>query len=204
MDVCSFVRAGSTRCGSRFNCKEVEFRHPDYRELSKLLYLCESHFREIFGQSAPIKDSVKPLEIEEWLKLLYLNAKSKFQNDLENVTEKVRAGMGLEFFDFKTWRASNGKKRDDAYTIWQNYRKKECKYEWCDLKISYLKKVYTIRVYPKNQRDYVNLVFCCLDHWEVFKKRIGIKGLKGSLDPTRKKPSLTLDDYAQENLVAET
>ena len=109
----------------------------------------------------------------------------------------------LEFFDFKTWRANNGRKRDDAYSIWDNYRKKQCKYEWCDLQLSFRKTVYTIRVYPKNDRDYVNLIFCSLDHWEVFKKRIGIEGLKGSLDPTRKKSSVTLDDFKQKNVVTE-
>jgi len=37
------------KCGSFYNVKVIEFKHPDYPELSEYEYLCDSHFEEVFG-----------------------------------------------------------------------------------------------------------------------------------------------------------
>lgn len=195
MESCSFVRQGIGRCGSKFNCKEVEFRHPDYKELCELLFICQVHFMHIFGQSVGVKDSVKPLELEAWLLIQVKNEDSKYRKKLADVRKQIRDGIGTDYFDWGSFEAGNKKTLEDLKSKLKILRRSQCRFEWCKKRITDWKHIYTIRIYPRNQMDYINLVFCCLDHWEIYKKRIGLIGLRGSLDETRVKPSSTLDAF---------
>jgi hypothetical protein len=49
------------KCGLRIGIRTVEFRHPDYRDLSREFSLCESHYREVFGV-------IRDQEREAWRK----------------------------------------------------------------------------------------------------------------------------------------
>ena len=89
MESCSFVRAGIGRCGSKFNCKEVEFRHPDYKDLNVRVYVCQIHFMEVFGQSVAVKSSVKPLEVEAWLLVQVRNEESRYRKKLADIKKQV-------------------------------------------------------------------------------------------------------------------
>ena len=203
MESCSFVSEDSRgRCGSRFNCREVEFRHPSYRDLNVRIYLCQSHFMTIFGQSVAVKDSKLPLEEEKWLELMVRNEDSHYRVKLADTKKLVRDGIGSDF-DWATWYANNLRTLEDLKSRLKILRRSQCRFEWCKQRITDFKKMYTIRVYPRTQTDYVNLVFCCLDHWEVYKKRIGLATLKGKLDQTKKKASFTLDSFAPEKVVAD-
>ena len=195
MESCGYIKSDSSRCGSRFNVREVEFRHPDYEDLSQLLFLCQSHFHEVFGEPIAKKDSVLPLEEEKWLELQVRNEDANYRRKVAEVRNKVKNGMGSESFDWATFHASNRRKLEDLKEKLKLLRRRQCRFEWCRVKITNFRKIYTIRVYPKNRIDYVNLIFCCLDHWEVYKKRIGLQTLKGKLDTSKKKASYTLDNY---------
>lgn len=203
MESCSFMRQGLSRCHSKFNCKEVEFRHPSYKDLNQRVYLCLNHFMEVFGQSVAVKGSVKPLEEEAWLLLQVRNEDSRFRKNLAETKMKVKDGIGDYDFDWATWRATNQRKLEDLKAKLKMLRRSQCRFEWCKQKITDYRNIYIVRVYPRTLTDYVNLCFCCLDHWEVYKKRIGLVGLKGRLDETRSKPSVTLDMYAPKQKVAE-
>lgn len=194
-DSCSFRRPDSSRCGSSFGVKEVEFKHPSYKDLSKTVYVCQSHFFEVFGEYVAKKASLKPLEMDKWLELQVRNEQASFRRTLAETRKAVRTGIGTEHFDWETWKATNGRKLDDLKIRLSNLRRKTCRFEWCQQELENYRNIYTIRVYPKNPREYVNLFFCSLDHWEIYKKRIGIEQLKGTLDPDRKKASVTLDAY---------
>ena len=203
MESCSFMRQGLSRCHSKFNCKEVEFRHPDYKDLNQRVYLCQNHFFEVFGQSVAVKNSVKPLEEEAWLLLRLRNEDSRYRTKLAETRKQVRDGIGSDYFDWGSFEASNKRTLEDLRSKLKILRRYQCRFEWCKNRITDFKQIYTIRIYPKNQLDYVNLVFCCLNHWEVYKKRIGLLGLKGTLDETKAKPSITLDAYAPKQKVVE-
>lgn len=203
MESCGFTSEGSGKCGSRFNCKEVEFRHPDYKDLSVLIFLCQSHFMQVFGQSVAVKDSKLPLEEEKWLELMVRNEDLHYRKKLADTKVLVRDGIGDRDFDWSTWYANNQRTLEDLRARLKILRRYQCRFEWCKQRITDFKKLYTIRVYPKTQTDYINLQFCCLDHWEVYKKRIGIPTLKGKLDPTKKKTSLTLDSFAPEKVTVD-
>jgi len=201
MESCSFVRQGIGRCGSKFNCKEVEFRHPDYKDLNQRVYLCQVHFMEVFGQSVAVKDSVKPLEVEAWLLIQVRNEDSRYRKKLADIKKQVKDGMGTEYFDWGSFEASNKRVSDDLKAKLKILRRSQCRFEWCKKTITDWRHIYIVRVYPRNPTDYVNLVFCCLDHWEIYKKRIGLVGLKGSLDETRVRPSQTLDAFVSQHEV---
>ncbi len=203
MESCSFMRQGLSRCGSKFNCKEVEFRHPDYKDLNQRVFLCQNHFFLVFGQSVAVKDSVKPLEDEAWLLLRLRNEDSRYRTKLAETRKQVKDGIGSDYFDWGTFEATNKRTLEDLRSKLKILRRSQCRFEWCKKKISDWRHIYVVRVYPKNLADYVNLVFCCLDHWEVYKKRIGLVGLKGRLDETKAKPSVTLDAYVPKQKVVE-
>ena len=194
MESCSYISQGG-RCGSKFNTKEVEFRHPEYKDLSQLLYLCLSHFVQVFGQSVAVKMSTKPLEMDKWLELQVKNEDVRYRKNQADVKKKVKDGIGDEHFDWETWIGTNRMTLEHLRLKLKTLRRNQCRFEWCLQKITNYKQIYTIRVYPRNQLDYMNLNFCCLNHWEVYKKRIGLVGLKGSLDETKTKPSSTLDEF---------
>lgn len=202
MESCSYINQGG-RCGSKFNCKEVEFRHPQYKDLNQRVYICQSHFVEVFGQSVAVKGSKKPLEEEAWLLIQVKNEDSHYRRKLAEIKKKVRDGIGEDHFDWETFDASNKRKLEDLKSRLKILRRSQCRFEWCKQKIINWKQVYIVRVYPKHPTDYVNLVFCCLDHWEVYKKRLGLVGLKGSLDETKKRPNVTLDKFAPTQVVAD-
>lgn len=203
MESCSFVRAGIGRCTSKFNCKEVEFRHPDYKDLSQRVYVCQMHFIEVFGQSLAVKNSLKPLEVEAWLLLQVKNEDGRYRKKLADTKKQVRDGMGTEYFDWGSFEASNKRPIDDLKSKLKILRRSQCRFEWCKKRITDWRHVYVVRVYPKNQTDYVNLIFCCLDHWEIYKKRIGLIGLKGTLNETKIKPSATLDAFVPKRKTVE-
>lgn len=196
MESCGYLREGN-RCGSKDFTKEVEFRHPTYKELNLRLYLCRSHFALIFGQQLITHDHLLPLEEQTWLLRQYVKEKDAYEKELEDVIEKVRVGIGLEHFDLVGWKRMRYQKVDHAYKNWEGITKKQCRFEWCKKRLTNWNNMYVIRVYPKNSRDYINLLFCQLDHWEVFKKRIGLETLKGKLDKTSKVPAISLDTYTQ-------
>lgn len=195
MESCAYIKYDGSRCGNKFNVKEVEFRHPDYKDLSKLVFLCQNHFHEIFGEPVAKKDSTLPLEEEKWLELQVRNEDMHYRRKVADIRDKVKNGIGAEHFDWATFHASNTRKLEDLKERLKLLRRRQCRFEWCRAKITNFRKIYTIRIYPKNQIDYVNLIFCSLDHWEVFKKRIGLQTLKGKLDSSKNKASMTLDNY---------
>ncbi len=195
MESCSFIKFDGSRCSGKFNVKEVEFRHPDYKDLSQKLFLCQNHFFEVFGEQVAKKNSVLPLEREKWLELQVKNEDAHYRRKVADTKKAVTKGIGNDHFDWETFRATNRRKLDDLKSKLTTMRRRQCRFEWCDVKITNFRKIYSIRIYPRNQIDYVNLLFCGLDHWEVFKKRIGLQTLKGKLNVEQKKASLTLDNY---------
>jgi len=203
MESCSFLRQGLSRCHSKFNCKEVEFRHPSYNDLNQRVYLCENHFMEVFGQSVAVKGSVKPLENQAWLLLQVKNEDTNYRRKLADIRKQIRDGIGSDYFDWETWFATNKRTLEDLKEKLKILRRSQCRFEWCKKRLTDFRNIYVVRVYPKSPSDYINLCFCCLDHWEVYKKRIGLLGLKGTLDETRSKPSVTLDAYVPKQKVVE-
>src|SRR3990172_1132580 len=152
MESCSFVSEDSRgRCGSRFNCREVEFRHPSYRDLNVRIYLCQSHFMTIFGQSVAVKDSKLPLEEEKWLELMVRNEDSRYRIKLADTRNLVKNGIGTEHFDWATWNASNTRVLEDLKSKLKILRRSQCRFEWCKQRITDFKKIYTIRLYPRTQ-----------------------------------------------------
>ena len=197
MESCSFRSENGGRCGSKNFLKEIEFRHPTYSDLNDRLFLCQNHFGIVFGNQVLTVEHHLPLEEEVWLLSRYKREKDLYKKELEDVLEKVRTGVGLEYFDMSNWKKMRYQRVDHAYQRYNKLSRKLCRFEWCKKKLTNWKNMYVIRVYPKNQRDYVNLLFCSLNHWEVFKVRIGMKSIKGDLNPNEKKrPIMTLGDYS--------
>lgn len=202
MESCIFRTESGSRCTSKNFLKEVEFRHPTYKDLNIRLFLCQNHFGIVFGNQVLTVDHQLPLEEEVWLLSRYKRERDHYKKELEDVIEKVRAGVGLEYFDLANWKKMRYQRVDHAYQRYNELSRKLCRFEWCKKKLTNWKNMYVIRVYPKNQRDYVNLLFCSINHWEVFKKRIGVTGLIGSLNPENKNKMLQaggLEKYIDSN-----
>jgi len=188
MELCDFREEtgegeiGATiRCSRKFETKEVEFRHPDYKELSVRLYLCQHHFDVVFGEMFSIEDKAFRKK---------LNAIKKYRDDFKFTRENVRDGIGEEHFDWTLWKLQNYRHVDKAKADLKNIRRNDCRLEYCNNKVDF-KRNYSIRVFRKNVYDYISLNFCCHKHWDSIKLRIGI------LKTQEKKPPLTLDNYSQ-------
>lgn len=197
---CFYLKEDNTRCGSLYNLKEVEFRHPDYEDLSKKILLCQNHFENIFGSSVLTVEHSLPLEEEIYLKQQWLNARQKYEKDKTEVVDKVRVGIGLENFDFNQWKLVNYKRVQDSFDRWNKLKRKTCRYEYCKTALVNFRNIYIIRLYPKTAIDYITLFFCCLDHWEVYKKKCGLVDMIGKLAVDIKKSVITLDTYSGEHI----
>ncbi len=168
MESCSFISQGG-RCGSKFNCKEVEFRHPEYKDLNERVYLCLSHFISVFGQSVAVKNSKKPLEEEAWLLLQVKNEDMRYRKKLGETKKLVKGGVGDEHFDWASFEASNKRTLEDLKSRLKILRRKQCRFEWCKEKITNWRQIYIVRVYPKYPTDYINLVFLLISFHLVVK-----------------------------------
>lgn len=195
MESCAY-KDENGRCNSRYEVREVEFAHPDYRNLNIRLVLCRGHFNQIFGELVAKKDSMLPLEKDQWLLLQVRNEEKRYRDKLEEVKKKVRNGIGDDYFDWDTFKASNRRKLELLKEELKTLRRGRCRYEWCNLKLTNFSRIYTIKIYPIKPTEYINLFFCSLDHWEVFKKRIGItETIKGKLKMAEQVASITLDSF---------
>lgn len=159
---------GSTKkCGKRdYNIKEVEFRHPQYQEYSVTVFLCSYHFDLVFG------DMIKQ---EDFAWRRKQNAIKAFNDLYKETRDQIRTGMGLQYWDQKLWRETNSRKQEKAKQQLRLIRKGICRLDYCNNKLVDFKNMFVIRVFPKKPTDYVNLFFCCNQHWKSIKFRIGIE-----------------------------
>lgn len=202
MESCNFIKLDENgdryRCGSRYETKEVEFRHPDYKDLNKRIFICQAHFNQVFGEYVATKESIKPLDQDKYLELCVRNEEKHYRDHIKDVRKKVRDGIGYDSFDWDLFYQNAGRKLRLAKERLRILRRSICRYEFCNQKLTNFRKMYTIRVFPKKQTEYVNLFFCSLDHWEVYKKRVGLTDLIGKLkEGVKKKASYTLDQYTE-------
>ena len=172
---------GSTvRCARKYDTKEVDFRHPDYKELSIRIFLCVHHFDVVFGEMFVFEDrmlrNVK-------------NAAKRYRDDFSFTKSQVRDGVGDDYFDWQLWKTQHYRLVDNAKSYLRNVRRSICRLEYCNTRIEF-KRIYSVRVFRRNVFDYVNLNFCCHKHWDSIKLRIGITKTKET------KPSITMDKFS--------
>jgi len=173
---------GSTmRCGRKYGTKEIDFRHPDYKELSIRIFLCVQHFDIVFRQM---------FEFEDQMLRNVKNAAKKYRNDFSYTKSQIRDGIGDQYFDWELWKTQHYRLVDKTKSFLKNVRRSICRLEYCNNKIEF-RRNYLIRVFRKNVFDYVNLNFCSHKHWDSIKLRVGIIKTKET------KPSLTMDKYSQ-------
>lgn len=167
------------RCGLKFNLRTIEFKHPDYRELTVEYQLCQTHYAEVFGV-------IETLENES---LRYAkNCQSAYNQDFAKAKNVSMAGIG--FFNTKEYKILNYRKVENAYDAWRVIKKEKCRYELCSINLKTIRKVFMIRVYTQSGREWKNYLFCSKDHWDVFRYRMIPKS---KLEV--KKQSLTLDNF---------
>lgn len=164
----------SIRCGKTQDTKEVQFKHPDYKEKSVTIFVCVAHFDLVFGEMFEKEDKA-------WRNKQ--NAFSKYKREYAETKIKVGGGVGTEYFDWETYKVTHYKSVDDSIENLKIIRRKECRLEYCNEIVDY-KHLFTIRVFRRNALDFVNLSFCCQKHWDSMKLRIGIE---------KKKPTESLD-----------
>ncbi|NIQ14816.1 MAG: hypothetical protein GTO02_10575 [Candidatus Dadabacteria bacterium] len=181
MDSCHFVNQYRSEdqeivyhtCGSRVNVREIEFKNPDYRELNKTVFVCESHFQEVFGDI---------IEEERKARRDADNAKTRYNRDQANAQKQA------EYWNPSDFKEYNYPKVQRAFDHWKKVRKEICRYEACDADLKSLRKVWMIRVYTATGREWQTLFFCSSDHVDKIKRRIGLikiekkKGKATSLD----------------------
>jgi len=170
------------KCGLRINLRTVEFRHPDYRELSKEFLLCESHYNEVFRV-------IVEQEREAWRSKE--NAIYKYKGDFAKAKNEMEKGIG--FFNAKEYKANHYRKVDDAIREWINIRKNKCRSELCNSDLRSIRKVFSIRLYSQSGRDYSMFYFCCENHWK--RKLYSVE--PKTKDLQKVKP-MTLDDFKEE------
>jgi len=194
LDGCQFVHVydikeekGDTRekrqkCGLRIGIRTVEFRHPDYRDLSREFSLCESHYREVFGV-------IRDQERESWRKKQ--NAIYKYKGDFAKAKNEMEKGVG--FFNAVEYKANHYRRVEDEIRKWDNIRKRQCRYELCNISLRSVKKVFPIRVFNQSGVEYSLYYFCCENHWK--RKMYAIEPRPKELQKVMPK---TLDDFKEE------
>ncbi len=166
------------RCGSGLGLREVEFKHPDYRDQMRSAVLCTSHYLECFGEWEKIKDVL-------WRK--WKNTKWRYYKDFK------KAKKYAEYFNEFDFRKMNYRKVDLAYNLWNDHTRKVCCFELCDVRLDSVTKVYPILVYKPTGRMSYKLECCSIQHWEKFKYRIG---MLAPPDPNKPKP-ISLDTFTE-------
>lgn len=164
------------KCNSRTGLREIEFKHPEYRDLRQSVLVCVTHYREVFGEWE---------EIRERLDRNLKNEKFRYWRDF-----KI-AKKNAEYFDEFDYRERIYRKVDLAYERLRDHTRDVCAYELCDIKLENVKKIYRIIIYRTNGKFSHSLECCSLKHWEKFKYRIGILVL-----PDPKKKPVTLDTFS--------
>lgn len=180
---CIYRREGIQLCNSIYNVKQVEFRHPQYKEYNLEIILCEVHFEITF------EDIIN----EE------RGAYNKFSRESKHYQvmykeSKRQTEEGIGFFDHKEFHNNFYGKTSTAKREWEIIKKRRCRLEYCKNDLRLMRNLYTIKVFPKNNIDYTNYFFCSQKHWETIKLRIGIMKLTDSPDF---KP-ITLDNFGCE------
>ncbi|NIS95666.1 MAG: hypothetical protein GTN97_07130 [Nitrosopumilaceae archaeon] len=153
------IETQKSRCGSAVGLREVEFKHPDYRDQRKTIILCTTHYLEAFGD---YEDAKKTLLRN------YMNEKYRFYRDF-NKAKKV--GEYFNEFDYKK---KYYKKVDEAYKKYQDHTRNNCCYDLCDTPLDSVNKVYPILIYKPNGRMSHKLEYCGVGHWEKIKYRVGL------------------------------
>jgi len=194
MDSCQFVNVYQVRddkeiesekrqkCGLRFGLRTLEFRHPDYRDLSRELILCESHYRQVFGV-------IEDQEREAWR--MKENAFYKYKGDFAKAKKLSETGIG--FFDATEFKANHFRKVEDVIRDWNNIRKNKCRHELCNISLKSVKKIFPVRVYTPTGFEYQNYNFCCENHW---KRKL--YAIEPKVKEDQKVIPKTLDDFNEE------
>jgi len=194
MDSCQFVNVYQVsddkeiqsekrqKCGLRFSLRTLEFRHPDYRDLSRELILCESHYRQVFGV-------IEDQEREAWR--MKENAFYKYKGDFAKAKKLSETGIG--FFNATEFKANHFRKVEDVIREWNNIRKNKCRYELCNISLKSVKKVFPVRVYTPTGFEYKNYNFCCENHW---KRKL--YAIEPKVKEDQKVIPKTLDDFNEE------
>jgi len=170
------------KCGLRIGLRTIEFRHPDYRDLSREFILCDSHYRVVFG-------ALEDQEREAWRKKQ--NAVYKYKGDFAKAKNLMETGIG--FFNAKEFKANHYRRVEDAIRYWDNIRRKHCRYEICNLSLRSVKKIFPVRVYTPTGFEYQNYNFCCENHW---KRKL--YAIEPKVKQDQKVIPKTLDDYLEE------
>ena len=178
---CIYKREGIQICGSRFNLKLVEFRHPDYRKYNEQIELCETHFHMVF-------DAMRDEEREAWRE--YERRSKRYQELFHEARKAITENEG--YFNREDFKILNYGKVSRAKAQWLLIKKGRCRLEYCCTSIKGLRKPYVIRIYPVNNIDYTNYFFCSRKHWETIKMRIG---MMKPPDPNEFRP-ITLKDFS--------
>lgn len=172
MESCAYVRENGITCRSSYNTKEVEFRHPDYREFSQNIFLCEVHFEIVF---LPIID-------EERIAFRTMEREGKSYQEMYHKARKaITEGSG--YFDREDFKNSFYGKAAKARQEWYIIKNGRCRLEYCKQSVKGIRKPYLIRIHPITPLEYINLFFCSKKHWENIKKRIGMIRVEQIIPP---------------------
>ena len=145
------------KCGSFYNVKVIEFKHPDYPELSEYEYLCDSHFEEVFGD---IRNEEQKA-YRDWRNQVF-----HYKKDF------AKAQKYAEYFNAKDFMIQNYPKVENKKIIFDNIKRKVCRYEYCNVNLETIRRIYRIVVVRVGGIDFKNYFYCGKPHWEKMKFRI--------------------------------
>jgi len=175
---CAYVRDNGITCRSGYNTKEVEFRHPDYREFSKNIFLCEIHFEVVFS------DIIN----EERTALRKMEHEGKnYQEMYHKASKAIQEGSG--YFNREDFKDQFYRKTASARKEYYVIRNGRCRLEYCKQSLKGIRKPFLIRIHQITPLEYTNLFFCSKKHWEGIRLRIGLEKKKDF------HPSETLEKY---------
>jgi len=179
---CAYVRENGLTCRSNYNTKEVEFRHPDYREFSKNIFLCEPHFEIAFTDI--LNEERKAFAKKE-------RAGKDYQESYHKARKAIQEGSGyFNREDFKNQFYGKTTRAIKEYFVIKTGR---CRLEYCQQSLRGIRKPFLIRIHPVTPLEYTNLFFCSKKHWESIRLRIGLEQKK------QLNPSDTLEKFIDSN-----
>lgn len=151
------IKTELQKCGSYANIKVIEFKHPDYPELSEYEYLCDSHFEEVFGD---IRNEEQKA-YRDWRNQVF-----RYKKDF------AQAQKYAEYFNAKDFYTQNYNKVEHKKIIFDNIKRKICRYEYCETKLETIRRIYRIIVSRVGGIDFKSYFYCGKPHWEKMKFRI--------------------------------
>lgn len=151
-------------CPSKMTIRDLELIHGEHEALNKKFALCESHYRDVFGD------------------MIYEETRADRDRKNERFHFKQNVKMALaqnETITYELYKENNYGRVQRAIDKWNRIRFHICRYEYCSNTIN-KKNIFKILIMnPFTKEVAEKYYFCSYQCWYKLLLRMGIEKIKG-------------------------